>query len=83
MVMNRQVVKVISLNRNGILSPAKRAKILTKQKKEEAQIVFLRETHLTPSEHEKLQRMGFSRVYYSSNRSGHRRGVAISISQKI
>ena len=45
--------------------------------------MFLQETHLSPSEHEKLKRMGFSKVYYSSYKSGRRRGVAILISQKV
>lgn len=81
--MNRQTLKVISFNVNGILNPVKRRQILTKMKRENAQIVFLQETHLIPSEHEKLKRMGFSRVYYSSYKSGHRRGVATLISQQI
>lgn len=38
--------------------------------------MLLQETHL------KLKRMGFSKVYYSSYKSGHRRGVATLISQK-
>lgn len=33
--------------------------------------------------HEKLKRLGFSRVYYSSYKSGHRRGVAILISHRV
>ena len=52
-------------------------------KRKNVQVVLLQETHLTPLEHEKLKRMGFSRVYYSSCKSGHRRGVATLISQQI
>lgn len=81
--MNRQTLKVISLNVNGILNPTKRRQILTKMKRENAQIVLLQETHLTSLEHEKLKRMGFLRVYYSSYNSGHRRGVATLISQQV
>ena len=81
--MSRQDLKVISFNVNGVLNPAKRSRILLKMKRENAQVVFLQETHLTPAEHEKLKRMGFSRVYHSSYNSGHRRGVAILLSQKI
>lgn len=81
--MNKDTLKVITFNVNGILNPAKRSQILSKMKKENAQIVLLQETHLTSAEHEKLKRMGFSRVYYSSYKSGHRRGVAILISQKV
>lgn len=39
--------------------------------------------HLNSAEHEKLKRMGFSKVYYSSYGSGHRRGVAILLSHKV
>lgn len=81
--MNKGNLKVITFNVNGVLNPAKRSQILLKMKKENAGIVLLQETHLTPIEHEKLKRMGFSKVYYSSYKSGHRRGVAILISQKI
>lgn len=74
---------VISFNVNGISNSAERRQILTKMKRENAQIVLLQETHFTPLEHGKLKRMGFSRVYYSSYESGHRRGVATLISQQI
>lgn len=76
-------LKIISFNVNGVLNPIKRSKILSKMKKENAQIVYLQETHLNSTEHEKLKRMGFSKVYYSSYKSGHRRGVAILISHKV
>lgn len=81
--MNRQTVKIISFNVNGILNPAKRRQILTKMRREKAHIVLLQETHLSALEHQKLKSMGFSRVYYSSYKSGHRRGVATLISQQI
>lgn len=52
-------------------------------KKENAHIVYLQETHLSNTEHEKLKRMGFTQIYYSSYHTGHRRGVIILISNKI
>lgn len=52
-------------------------------KKENAHIVYLQETHLNNSEHEKLKRMGFTQIYYSSYPTGHRRGVIILISHKV
>lgn len=76
-------LKITSFNVNGVLNPIKRSKILSKMKKENAHIVYLQETHLNSAEHEKLKRMGFSKVYYSFYKSGHRRGVAILISHKI
>lgn len=81
--MNRQTLTVISFNVNGILNPAKRRQVLTKMKRENAQIVLLQKTHRTAQEHEKLKMMGFSRVYPSSYKSGHRRGVAILTSNQI
>lgn len=38
-------LKIISFNVNGVLNPIKRSKILSKLKKEKAQIAFLQETH--------------------------------------
>lgn len=52
-------------------------------KKENEHIVFLQETHLNSVEHEKLKRMGFYKVYYSSYKSGHKRGVAILLSHRV
>lgn len=72
-------LKIISFNINGVLNPTKRSKILSKMKKENAQIVLLQETHLNSTEHETLKRMGFSKVYYSSYKSGHRRATGILI----
>ena len=76
-------VKVISFNVNGMLNPIKRKKILSKMKKENAHIVYLQETHLSNIEHDKLKRMGFTQIYYSSYHTGHRRGVIILISNKV
>lgn len=76
-------VKCISFNVNGLLNPIKRSKILSKMKKEQAHIIYLQETHLNDNEHEKLKRMGFTNLFFSSYKSGHRRGVAILISSKL
>lgn len=73
----------ISCNVNGLLNPIKRSKILTKMRKEQALIVYLQETHLNDKEHEKLKRMGFTNLFFSSYMSGRRRGVAILISSKL
>ena len=81
--MNIQDVKIVSLNVKGISNPVKRSKILSKMKRENAQIVLLQETHLSVTEHEKMRRLGYTRAYYSSYKSGRRRGVIILISQKI
>lgn len=76
-------VTFLSFNVNGLLNPIKRTKILTKVKAEQAHIVYLQDTHLTDKEHVKLKRMGFTNLFFSSYKSGHRRGVAILISSKL
>lgn len=77
------MVNVISLNVNGLLNPVKQKKILAKLKKENIDIAFIQETHMSGTEHEKLLRQGFKYVFYSSNGSRHTRGVAILISGRI
>lgn len=43
---------------------------MTKMRKEQAQIVYLQETHEDCKEHEKLKRKGFTKVFFSSYKSG-------------
>lgn len=52
-------------------------------KKEKAHIAHLQETHLNDKEHEKLRKMGFTKTFFSSYKSNHKRGVAILISNKV
>ena len=80
---DKHTLKLASFNVNGVLNPTKRNKILSKLRKEKVQIAMLQETHLNSLEHEKLKRMGFSKIYYSSYKSGHRQGVATLISQRV
>lgn len=77
------MVKVISFNVNGLLSPVKRTKVLAKLKKEGIDIAFLQETHMSDTEHLNLKRYGFRHVYSASNGSKHTRGVAILISGSV
>ena len=81
--MQGKTLKVASYNVNGIHSPIKRGKILSKLKKEKIQIAFLQETHLSDIEHDKLNKMGFKYIYSSSHKSGRRRGVAVLISGQV
>ncbi len=74
---------MVSFNVNGILNPTKRAKILSKLRKEGTHVAFLQETHLSEIEHEKLKRGSFKHVFYSSYKSGHRRGSAILVSNQV
>lgn len=57
------MVNIISLNVNGLLSPIKRTTILLKLKKENIDIAFLQETHMTESEHQNLKRQGFKKFF--------------------
>lgn len=76
-------IKSVSYNVNGVLNATKRTKILTKLKRDKVEIAMIQETHLNQIEHEKLRRMGFSKAFSSSYKTGHRRGVATLISHKI
>uniref|UniRef100_A0A8D0ATL0 Endonuclease/exonuclease/phosphatase domain-containing protein n=1 Tax=Sander lucioperca TaxID=283035 RepID=A0A8D0ATL0_SANLU len=75
--MANQKLRIVSFNVNGILNPVKRSKILSKMKKEKAQVVYLQETHT------KLRKMGFTNIFFSSYKSKHKRGVAVLLSNKI
>lgn len=81
--MTSEKLRVASFNVNGILSPIKRTKILTKMRREKVDIVYLQETHLNNLEHEKLTKYGYTKLYYSSYKDKHKRGVAILISSKL
>lgn len=76
-------VKIISFNVNGVLNVIKLSKILSKLKKEKAQIVLLQETHMNQAEHLRLKRKGFKYVFSSSDKHKHKRGVAILISSSL
>jgi len=73
----------MSLNVNGLNNPMKRQLIMKKIKKEMAQIIFLQETHLSQSEHNKLKRFGYKNLYHSSFKEGCRKGVATLIVNTI
>uniref|UniRef100_A0A3Q3BC05 ribonuclease H n=1 Tax=Kryptolebias marmoratus TaxID=37003 RepID=A0A3Q3BC05_KRYMA len=79
----KQQYKVITLNVNGLHNPIKRSKALAKMKREKQDIIFWQETHLSTAEHEKLARMGFKNVYFSSCTKNSSRGVAILLSNGL
>lgn len=81
--MSSNNVKIMSLNVNGLNIPKKKKRVMTKLKKEKAQIIFLQETHLTQSEHDKLKRYGYRNLYYSSYKGRYSRGVVTLISNMI
>lgn len=76
-------VKILSLNVNGLNNPIKRQRVMSKLKKEKAQIIYLQETHLTDQESEKLKKFGFMNTFYSCCRNKAKRGVSILISNKF
>ena len=78
--MQTEPVKLISFNVNGVLNVIKMNKILSKLKKERAQIALLQETHLNQTDHLRLKRKGFKYVFSSSVKSKYKRGVAVLIS---
>jgi len=62
------------LNVNGLQNSIKSSKIIAKMKREKLQVVLWQETHLSSLELEKLKKFGFQNAYYSSHKSGQRRG---------
>ena len=76
-------LKIASLNVNGLSNPVKRSRVLAKIRKDKSQIIFLQETHMSNSEHEKLKKFGHSNTYYSSCKNNRKRGVAIMISNSL
>lgn len=79
----QRYVKIISLNVNGLNNPIKRSKVIAKLKREKSQIIFLQETHLSPSEHDKLKKYGYRQTFYSSFRKFNKRGVSILIHNSL
>ncbi len=73
----------MSLNVNGLGNPIKRTKVMAKLKREKVHIIFLQETHLAQTEHEKLKQYGFKNTYYNSYVQSHRRGIAILVTNGI
>ena len=67
----------MSLNVNGLNVTMKRERVMTKLKKEKAQIII--NYFLSRLEHEKLKRYGYRSLYYSTYKEGRRRGVATLI----
>lgn len=59
------------------------SKILSKLKKEKAQIAILQETHVNEADHLRLKRKGFKYVFSLSVKSKHKRGVATLISSAL
>lgn len=80
--MEKQYYKVITLNINGLHNPIKRSKAIAKMKRERYDIIFWQETHISSVEHEKIRKMGFKNLYYSSYK-GNSRGVAILLPNRI
>ena len=78
-----QSIRLATYNVNGLNNPVKRGKILSKLKKDKVQIAYLQETHLNATEHAKLNRMGIKHVLSSSDKSGHKRGVAILLARGV
>lgn len=76
-------LNIISYNVKGLHNPVKRKKILHQLKRLNCHIAFLQETHLSDTEHEKLRKSWADKIYYSSHRSGRKRGVSILIHRQI
>lgn len=67
----------------GLHSPIKRKKVLNQLRQTGCQIAFLQETHLPDMEHDELKRSWADKVYYSSHKSGRKRGVSILVHRSV
>lgn len=76
------IIKVLSLNTNGLNNPIKRKRVLQQVKKEKAGVVYFQETHLNNEEHAKLENLAGAHVFYSSHTTA-KRGVAILIKKSL
>ena len=56
---------------------------MAKMRREEPQIIFLQETHLSKDEYEKLKQFGYKNTFYSSFKTGHKRGVAVLLHNSL
>ena len=81
-MMSRNL-KIASLNVNGLGNPVKRSRVLAKIRKDETQVVFLQETHMSKQEHEKLKKFGYSNSYFSTCKNNRRRRVVTMISNSL
>lgn len=77
------LLKIISYNVKGLHNPMKRKKILNQLKQYKCQIALLQETHLSDIKHEKLKKSWADKVFYSSHKSGKKRGVAILVHKQV
>lgn len=77
-----QAVRIISLNTGGLNSVVKRSKIFSYIKSINADIMFIQETHLRNSDHQKLNRPWIGQVFHSKFNL-KTRGVAILIRRNV
>ena len=75
-------IKTLSLNVRGMISNSKRHKIFTWLSKQNADIIYLQETHCTKSHEYKYKRDWKGYSFYSHTNSAHSRGVGILITDK-
>ena len=72
--VNHNNLVVTSLNINGLNNINKRKRVLAKFRKEEKQVIFLQETHLSKEQHLKFKKWGYKNLYFSYNKHKHNRG---------
>uniref|UniRef100_A0AAX7SZD6 exodeoxyribonuclease III n=1 Tax=Astatotilapia calliptera TaxID=8154 RepID=A0AAX7SZD6_ASTCA len=77
-----KVTKIVSFNVNGLGSHIKRSKMMSKIKREQIEVAFIQESHLSKLEHDKLKKWKFNQ-YSSSCPQSSKRGVVILISSRF
>ena len=79
---NGSTTRFLSWNVRGLNSPIKRSKVLSHLKRLNADIVFLRETHLRDRDQVRLKSPWVSDVFHSTFDS-KARGVAILVNKRV
>ena len=74
-------LKVVTTNVNGLNNPIKRKNIL-QILKQQGEIIYIQETHLSKEEHEKIGKLAGVDIF-SASYSTSKRGVAVLINKKI
>lgn len=68
-------LKLISINAKGLNLPEKRSQLLLTMKRNQADIIFIQETHFRTDSIPKLKNMNYPETYHSTTPSSKTRGI--------
>lgn len=82
MSSNTSYMRLSTWNVKGLGNPIKKKKVMTSLKRAKYDVVFLQETHLSPTESMKLCIGWVGHIFYSEG-SSNSKGVAILINKNL